>query len=447
MREYRLAVATAAAALALTVIGGLVEAQGAALACPDWPLCNDRVLPDMTGAVLVEHGHRIVALAVAILTATLAALVVRSRADPGVRRLAMAAVTLVGLQAALGAITVVYALPVLARIPPRDRDVLLRRRRPPRRAPAAGRRGVAVRVGSARPMTAATAQARVPPSALQYAKDVLLLAKPRLSGLVVLTSAGGLALAPGRIGALRGTVAIVGTAAVVGAANALNCWLERDVDARMHRTRDRPLPAGRVEPFVALALGIAIPIFALPLLALAANPLTALLAFVALAIYVAVYTPMKQRSTLALFVGAVPGAIPPLMGWTAVTGRLDAGGLALFALLFAWQLPHFLAISIYLAEDYARGGLKVFALVHGEAATRRWIAAATVVLVGASLALLPLGIAGRAYGAVAAAAGVALLAYALSGLGRTGGRWARNLFLATLLYLTVLFVALLALAG
>jgi len=296
-------------------------------------------------------------------------------------------------------------------------------------------------------MTAATAQARVPPSALQYAKDVLLLAKPRLSGLVVLTSAGGLALAPGRIGALRGTVAIIGTAAVVGAANALNCWLERDVDARMHRTRDRPLPAGRVEPFVALALGIAIPIFALPLLALAANPLTALLAFVALAIYVAVYTPMKQRSTLALFVGAVPGAIPPLMGWTAVTGRLDAGGLALFALLFAWQLPHFLAISIYLAEDYARGGLKVFALVHGEAATRRWIAAATVVLVGASLALLPLGIAGRAYGAVAAAAGVALLAYALSGLGRTGGRWARNLFLATLLYLTVLFVALLALAG
>ncbi len=295
-------------------------------------------------------------------------------------------------------------------------------------------------------MTAA-AQARVSPNALQYAKDVLLLAKPRLSGLVVLTSAGGLALAPGRIGPLRGAAAILGTAAVVGAANALNCWLERDVDARMRRTRDRPLPAGRVEPFVALALGIVVPTFALPLLALVANPLTALLAFVALAIYVAVYTPMKQRSTLALFVGAIPGAIPPLMGWTAVTGRLDAGGLALFALLFAWQLPHFLAISIYLAEDYARGGLKVFALVHGEAATRRWIAAATVLLVAASLALLPLGIAGRAYGAVAAVAGLALLGYALSGLGSIGGRWARNLFLATLVHLTVLFVALLALAG
>jgi protoheme IX farnesyltransferase len=291
----------------------------------------------------------------------------------------------------------------------------------------------------------AAAQLRAAPSALQYAKDLLLLAKPRLSGLVVLTTAGGVALAPGHIGAPRALVAILGTAAVVGAANALNCWLEREVDARMRRTRDRPLPAGRVEPFVALALGLAVPVFALPVLALVANPLTALLAFVALAVYVGVYTPMKRRSTLALFVGAVPGAIPPLLGWTAVTGRLDPGGLALFALLFAWQLPHFLAISIYLAEDYARGGLRVFALVHGERATRGWIVAATVVLVVVSLALLPLGVAGPAYGVVAAVAGAALLAGALSGLGGIGGRWARHLFLGTLLHLTALFAALLAL--
>jgi heme o synthase len=294
-------------------------------------------------------------------------------------------------------------------------------------------------------MSVATADVRADASAFQYAKDLLLLAKPRLSGLVVLTTAGGVALAPGKIGAPRAAIAILGTAAVVGAANALNCWLERDVDARMRRTRDRPLPAGRIEPFVALALGVAIPVFALPVLAFVANPLTALLAFVALVVYVAVYTPMKQRSTLALFVGAVPGAIPPLMGWTAVTGRLDAGGLALFALLFAWQLPHFLAISIYLAEDYARGGLRVFALVHGERATRRFIAVAVALLVPTSLALLPLGVAGVSYGVVAATLGVLLLALALSGLGRTGGRWARNLFLATLVHLTLLFAALLAL--
>jgi protoheme IX farnesyltransferase len=292
-----------------------------------------------------------------------------------------------------------------------------------------------------RTATAPLRSAASPP--LAYARDLVLLAKPRLSGLVVLTSAGGLALAPGRIGTARAILTILGTAAVVGAANALNNYLEKDVDARMRRTRDRPLPAGRVEPFVALGLGLMIPAFTLPALALVAQPLTALLAFGALVLYVAVYTPMKQRSTLALFVGAVPGAIPPLMGWTAVTGRLDAGGLALFALLFAWQLPHFLAISIYLAEDYARGGLRVFALVHGERATRAWIAVTAVLLVPASLALVPLGVAGVPYAVLAAVLGTALAAYALSGLGKVGGRWARNLFLATLVHLTLLFVGLL----
>jgi protoheme IX farnesyltransferase len=229
---------------------------------------------------------------------------------------------------------------------------------------------------------------------------------------------------------------------VVGAANALNCYLERDIDARMRRTRDRPLPAGRLEPFTALALGLLVPTFALPILALVANPLTALLAFVALVSYVLVYTPMKQRSTLALFVGAVPGAIPPLMGWTAVTGRIDAGGLALFALLFAWQLPHFLAVSLYLRDDYARGGLKVFSIVHGERRTRLAIVASTLLLVPVSLALVPLGVAGAVYGALALGLGLALSALALAGLGKEGGRWARTYFLATLVYLTALFVAL-----
>lgn len=291
-------------------------------------------------------------------------------------------------------------------------------------------------------MTIATAPARERSLPLQTAKDLLLLAKPRLSGLVVVTSAGGLALAPGDIGLARAVVAVLATAAVVGAANALNCWMERDIDALMRRTRDRPLPAGRLDPFTALGLGIMVPVFALPVLALVANPLTAALAFVALVTYVCVYTPMKQRSTLALLVGAVPGAIPPLMGWTAVTGRLDAGGLALFGLLFAWQLPHFLAVSLYLREDYARGGLRVFSLVHGERATRAWIAATAVLLVPASLLLVPLGVAGRLYGAFAAVLGVALAAYAVAGLGREGGRWARNFFLATILYLTLLFIAL-----
>ncbi|HET8539423.1 MAG TPA: heme o synthase [Anaeromyxobacter sp.] len=294
-------------------------------------------------------------------------------------------------------------------------------------------------------MSTAAAPLRAAASPLAYARDLVLLSKPRLSGLVVLTCAGGLALAPGEIAAARAILAVLGTAAVVGAANALNNWVERESDGRMRRTRDRPLPAGRVEPVVALALGVAVPVFALPVVALVANPLTALLAFVALVTYVLVYTPMKKRSTLALFVGAIPGAIPPLMGWTAVTGRLDPGGLALFALLFCWQLPHFLAISVYLAEDYARGGLVVFSLVHGERATRAWIAATSVALVPVPAVLAALGVATPAAAGVAAGLGAGLSAYAFAGLGRTGGRWARSFFLATLAYLPLAFAALLAL--
>jgi protoheme IX farnesyltransferase len=215
-----------------------------------------------------------------------------------------------------------------------------------------------------------------PVQALRGLGDVVALAKPRLSGMVVSTTAAGLWLAPEQPSAPRAAAVLVCTGMVVGAANVLNNYLER--------TWGRPLPAGRVEPATALALGLGMPVFAIPVLALAANPLTAFLALVALVSYAFVYTPMKRWSTAALFVGAVPGAIPPLMGWTAATGSIDARGLALFAILFVWQLPHFLAISIYLKEDYARGGLKVFALVHGEPAAKAWA-------VGTSALLVPVG--------------------------------------------------------
>ncbi|HZZ83126.1 MAG TPA: heme o synthase [Anaeromyxobacteraceae bacterium] len=284
------------------------------------------------------------------------------------------------------------------------------------------------------------------PSPLAIARDLALLAKPRLSSLVICTTAGGIWLAPGRVELPRALATLVGTTAVVGAANALNNWLERDTDALMRRTRDRPLPSGRIDPWVAVALGLAVPAVAIPALALFAGPLTAFLAALALFTYVCIYTPLKLRTPLALFVGAVPGAIPPLIGWTSVTGRLEAGGLALFALLFCWQLPHFLAVSIYLEEDYRRGGLQVFSLVHGERAAQGWALATTLLLVPVSLILLPLGLAGAGYAAVALLAGSLLAGYALYGLTlpKPVTRWARNFFLGTLVYLTVVFAALFA---
>jgi protoheme IX farnesyltransferase len=290
---------------------------------------------------------------------------------------------------------------------------------------------------------AARADAR--PSPLALARDLVALAKPRLLGLVVCTAAGGAWLAPGRRDLGRALALLLGTSAVVGGANALNEWLGRDVDARMRRTWGRPLPAGRLDPWVAVAFGFGLPAVALPALGWTVNGLTATLAALALFLYAAVYTPLKRVTPAALFVGAVPGAIPPLMGWTSVTGHVDAGGLALFGVLFFWQLPHFLAVSIYLKDDYARGGLKVFALVRGERAAVRWSVATSALLVPVTLLPVPLGLAGPAYGAAAAALGVALVTWAATGLrAPSASRWARGFFLSTLAYLTLLLAALFA---
>lgn len=283
-----------------------------------------------------------------------------------------------------------------------------------------------------------------PAQAVRALRDLLALTKPRLSGMVVSTTAAGVWLAPEQPSAARAAAILAGTGMVVGAANVLNNYLERDVDGLMRRTWDRPLPSGRLEPATALLLGLGLPAFAIPMLAFAANPLTALLALVALVSYAFVYTPMKRWSTAALFVGAIPGAIPPLMGWTAATGGIDARGLALFGLLFVWQLPHFLAISVYLKEDYARGGLKVFALVHGERAAKLWAVATSAALVPVGALPAFLGMASPAYGVVAALLGAGLTAATASGLRLPDGqtRWARNFFLSTLLYLVAVFIAL-----
>jgi protoheme IX farnesyltransferase len=158
---------------------------------------------------------------------------------------------------------------------------------------------------------------------------------------------------------------------------------------------------------------------------------------------VAVYTPLKRTSAAAVFVGAIPGALPPLMGWTAVTGRLDAPGLALFAVLFLWQIPHFLAIATYRGADYARAGFKVLPLTVPVRATRAIIVAFSVVLVAVTIGLQPLHVAGPRYALVAALLGAVFIAWAAAGFRRAANdRWARSLFLYSIVYLTLLFVAL-----
>jgi protoheme IX farnesyltransferase len=289
-------------------------------------------------------------------------------------------------------------------------------------------------------------RSRPRPRVLPLVRDLLALTKPRITALVLLTGAAGMRLAPSHVRGRTVLLSLLGTAIIIGSANALNMWWERDVDARMTRTRNRPLPSGRMSADLALAFGLGLAIVSVPMLFIV-NVATGLLGLIALVSYVAVYTPLKRHTHLALLVGAVPGAIPPLLGWSTVTGTVDLGGLLLFGVLFLWQVPHFAAISIFRTEDYARAGLRVVSVQHGERAARQTIALYSVLLVVASLLFLPFGFAGRRYALVATVLGALLLGLALRGL-RAGARfdarrWARHVFAFSIPYLTLLLAALL----
>jgi len=278
--------------------------------------------------------------------------------------------------------------------------------------------------------------------------DLVSLAKPRLAALVLCTLAGGMWLAPGSAPASTWMSVLLGTALLVGAANTLNCWMERERDRLMPRTRNRPLAAGRLAPDVGLAFGVLLASLAIYVLALGSNLLTFALGILALVSYVGAYTPLKTRTAWALLLGTIPGALPPLMGWTAITGRLDARGLLLFALLVAWQIPHFLAIAMFRRNEYRAAGMQVFPIVYGDGATRVWMAVSAFLLLVVSLALVPLGLGGALYASVAGILGAVFLLLVLHGTLMDGGRgWAWKVFRLSLLHLTALFVALLVTAA
>lgn len=275
--------------------------------------------------------------------------------------------------------------------------------------------------------------------------DLVALTKPRITLTVMATTLGGFFLgqphpAPGLLAAV-----VVGTWLVVGGANALNMYLERESDRFMKRTALRPLPAGRMAPGVALGFGLALTFVALLVLTFGANPAAGLLAAVANTSYVLLYTPLKPRSSVAVWVGAVPGAIPPLLGWAAATGGVDAVGLSLFAILFFWQVPHFHAIALFRQEEYARAGLKVLPLERGDVVTRQRIAFWSVVVLAVTVGPYALGLSSSAYLAVALALGVPFTLLSLWGLrGQVGARWAHKVFGFSIPYLVALFAALLA---
>lgn len=273
-------------------------------------------------------------------------------------------------------------------------------------------------------------------------RDLIGLTKPRLTSVVLATTSGGMWIAPNPPSKLVAAMTLLGTTLIVAGAHALNMYIERDSDAQMDRTRNRPLPSGRLSPKVALWFGVLLTVIAIPVLAIGANPTTALLALLANLSYVLAYTPMKQRSYLSLWVGAFPGAMPPLLGWTAATGRIDATGLVLFGILFIWQIPHFLAITLFREEEYGRAGLKIMPQARGERATKHTIVHWLAAQLGVSLLLVPTGLVHRMYLVTAIALGIVFFAWGLWGLRADAGkRWARSLFAISIPYLVLLFTA------
>lgn len=267
--------------------------------------------------------------------------------------------------------------------------------------------------------------------------DMVELTKPRITLMVVVTAGIGLLLASGgRVPMATVLHALFGTGLVAAGSAALNHVLERDIDALMRRTANRPLPAGRMDPDLALTIGVGLAVAGLVELTLGVNLLTALLGAAALAGYLFVYTPLKKISPLATVVGAVPGAIPPMMGWAAVTESLDPGAWALFAILFLWQLPHFLAIAWMCREDYARAGFPMLPVIQPDGRST----ARQMVLYGAALlpvSLLPsaLGLTGSTYFLGAMGLGLFFLAMCVAFAVSLSALAARRVLLTSVLYL------------
>lgn len=266
------------------------------------------------------------------------------------------------------------------------------------------------------------------------------LTKPRMNFLVVLTTAVGAYMAAGAAGLLEAPWLFLnllgGTAVTAAGASVLNQYLERDADARMPRTRNRPLPAGLLTPGVALPMGLSLGVTGTLWLTLLVNPLTAALGAFTLLSYVLVYTPLKRRTWWCTLVGAVPGAIPPTMGFSGMTGQVGWGAAALFALLFVWQMPHFYGLALLYRDDYARGGFRMLpSQRNGLNRTARQIVAFCLLLLPISLMPSFVGLTGSVYAVGALFLGLWFL-WAGTRCARTLSRPdARRLFIVSILYL------------
>ncbi len=278
-----------------------------------------------------------------------------------------------------------------------------------------------------------------------HLSDLIALTKMRMNVLVLATTAIGYGMAIPRWTSWVPLLhLLLGTGLTAAAASMLNQYIEREHDRLMPRTRNRPLPSGRVAPIEALLIGSVLGVVGVGYLALAVNILTALLGLITLLSYIFIYTPLKRITSLNTIVGAFPGAIPPVMGFTAVTGALSPEAITFFGILFIWQMPHFLAIAILYRNDYELGGFKMLPVIDPDLSiTSRQILLYSLALIPVSLLPVGLGMAGAAYFCVATLLGLAFFTFGINVAATKSREDAKRLFIASIIYLPILLLTLL----
>jgi protoheme IX farnesyltransferase len=420
-----LAVAAAVGTFVLLVSGAYVRGADATAACPNWPLCGDVAFPSL-GAPAIAMLHRYVAAGVGIVVALACIEAWRHRRDaPGLGPLAIATGVIFIAQIAIGAANPLTQFsPWALGAHPAVASLLW--------CSVVGLAAVAWR-----------------PASRQGAlvRDLIALTKPAIMSLLLLTALGGMFLAERGVppfGLLAAT--LIGGAAASGGAASLNHYFDRDIDERMRRTRQRPLPAHRISTSVAIWWGIALNVIAFVVLAVFTNLLAAALAIGGTAFYILVYTIWLKRTTAQnIVIGGAAGAIPPLVGWAAITGSLDLAAWLLFAIIFFWTPAHFWALALLIRDDYERAGVPMLPVVRGDEVTAWNILAYAASLLPLTLLLFIIGGLGYVYLAAAIILGALFIAYAFRLL-RSGAvrrrAMARSVYLYSLLYLALLFVAI-----
>ena len=436
----RLARAAAAGTYLLILSGSLVVGSGASGSCPAWPLCGGGFNLAFDGYPAIQLLHRGLAAVIGVLiVVSLFALLNRYRVARALRATVALTLAALAFQVAVGAAVVTLHLPAALR----GLHLALAS------AVWAGTVVLAV-IADRLPATGAPVGLRDQAHGTRPAREVVLdyvsLAKPRIIPLLLITALGGMMMAQ-RGWPSTGLVALtlVGGALAAGGAGAINCWIDRDLDLEMLRTRRRPLPDGRIAPAHALLFGIGLGLAAFLLLAFWVNVLAATLAVSGLLFYVFVYTLWLKRWTVQnIVIGGAAGAVPPLVGWAAVTHRIDLTSIYLFAVIFLWTPPHFWALALRLKGDYARAQVPMLPVVRGEAVARRQILVYTLVLVGVTLGVVLTGALGLLYLAGAVVLGSVFIALAVLTLRNHRQRWSRLLFDYSIAYLGLLFAVMVA---